>query len=119
MESDVLEDSASSEEKTDNVLGKERRNAVKKELKSAGRMGRESFSDEEKVNVFEWTILTVRRRSDVWKTEENGAVLGRRTLACLFFLFAFQNPVLCPFHLLVFLLSCLSLYTFLCIFSPE
>lgn len=53
LESDVLEDSASSEEKTDNVLGKERRNAVKKELKSAGRMGRESFSDEEKVNVSE------------------------------------------------------------------
>ena len=53
LESDVLGDSASSEEKTDNVLGKERRNAVKKELKSGGRMGRESFSDEEKVNVSE------------------------------------------------------------------
>lgn len=53
LESDVLEDSASSEEKTGNVMGKERRNAVKKELKSAGRMGRESFSDEEKVNVSE------------------------------------------------------------------
>lgn len=64
-ENDVLEDSAFSEETTDNVLDKERRNVVKKELKSAGRMGKEFFSDEEKENVSEWTTLTVRRMNDV------------------------------------------------------
>lgn len=53
MESDALEDFAFSEEKTDNVLGKERQNVVKKESKSAGRMGKVFFSDEEKENVSE------------------------------------------------------------------
>lgn len=60
-----MEDSAFSEVMTDNVLDKERQNDVKKELKSAGRMGKEFFSDEEKESVSESMILTVRRMNDV------------------------------------------------------
>lgn len=51
LESDVLEDFAFSEEKRDNAMDKERQNVVKMELKSAGRMGKEFFSDEEKESV--------------------------------------------------------------------
>lgn len=48
-----MEDFAFSEEKIDNALDKERQSVVKMELKSAGRMGKEFFSDEEKENVSE------------------------------------------------------------------
>lgn len=53
LESDVLEDFAFSEEKTDNGLDKEMQNVVKMELKSSGRMGKEFFSGEERENVSE------------------------------------------------------------------
>lgn len=53
LESDVLEDSVFSEEKTDNGLDKERRIVVKMELKSSGRMGKEFSSGEEKESVSE------------------------------------------------------------------
>lgn len=53
LESDVLEDFAFSEEKTDNGLDKERQIVVKMELKSSGRMGKEFFSVEEKESVSE------------------------------------------------------------------
>lgn len=53
LESDVLEDFAFSEEKTDSGLDKERQNVVKMELKSSGRMGKEFSSGEEKESVSE------------------------------------------------------------------
>lgn len=48
-----MEDFAFSEGKTDNGLDKEMQNAVKMELKSSGRMGKEFFSGEERENVSE------------------------------------------------------------------
>lgn len=65
MESDVLEGSAFSEEKTNSVMDKEKQNVVRMELTSADRRVKEFFFDEEKENVFEQMILTVRMRNDV------------------------------------------------------
>lgn len=45
-------DSAFSEERTKNAKHKEKQNVVKVESGSAGKMGKESFFDEEKENVF-------------------------------------------------------------------
>lgn len=53
LESDVLEDSAFSEEKTGNVKDKAKQNVVKVELLSSDKMVKEFFFDEEKENVFE------------------------------------------------------------------
>lgn len=46
-------DFAFSEEKTENVKGKEKQSVVKVELLSSDMMAKESFFDEEKENVFE------------------------------------------------------------------
>lgn len=53
LESDVLEDSAFSEEKTGNVKDKAKQNVVKVELLSSDKMVKEFVFDEEKENVFE------------------------------------------------------------------
>lgn len=53
LESDVLEDFAFSEEKTNNGKDKEKQNVVKMESTSADRMAKASFFGEEKGNVFE------------------------------------------------------------------
>lgn len=48
-----MKDLAFAEEKTSNVKDKEKQNVVKMELKSAGKMVKVFFFDEEKENVFE------------------------------------------------------------------
>lgn len=53
LESDVLGDFVFSEEKTENVKGKEKQSVVKVELLSSDKMAKEFFFDEEKENVFE------------------------------------------------------------------
>lgn len=47
-----MEDSAFSEEKTGNAKHKEKQSAVKVDSVSAGKMGKEFVSDEEKENAF-------------------------------------------------------------------
>lgn len=65
LESDVLEGFAFSEEKPENVKDREKQSGVKVELLSSDKMVKEFFFGEEKENVFESTILTVRKMSDV------------------------------------------------------
>lgn len=53
LETDVLGDSAFSEEKTESVKDREKQSGVKVELLSSDKMVKEFFFGEEKENVFE------------------------------------------------------------------
>lgn len=60
-----MEGFAFSEEKPKSVKDREKQSGVKVELLSSDKMVKEFFFGEEKENVFESTILTVRKMSDV------------------------------------------------------
>lgn len=60
-----MEGFAFSEEKPENAKDREKQSGVKVELLSSDKMVKEFFFGEEKENVFESMILTVRKMSDV------------------------------------------------------